>query len=305
MAEKTMKPFHVTVLLAFTVLFFSCHNTPFSITEDFSYPLSVGNKWEYAYINKRINYKVAVNDSVFIPKDTILPYDSFNNFISVDRQDSITLQIKTFVLRDSLAGSGATNYAVAENWYKNNADGLYKYAYDSAAPHASPKAAVGVLYKFMGRMFSSPREICNIARDGFPAYSSKGLAKGMGIGIFPTPRLIYRYPYQAGAIWDVYNNIGERVRIAKQYLNKESITIPAGTFECYKVQGLWDWNYDGIWDTDLEEYEWISPTHGLVKRHLEVRDVVDISNMDSIGVIKAIARIDIVEEYTLVRADVR
>jgi hypothetical protein len=294
--------------LAFSLIFFSCHNPAPPITEDFSYPLRVGNKWEYSHTATGINFKVPVNDSVFVPKDTQESFGSTNNFISVDRIDSTSLPMAMFVIHDSSSVPGDTFSWVGENWYRNTADGLYKYAIDfPGGPQASPKTAAGarVLYRFKGKLFSSAREISDFVMNGFSPYSAKRLAAPAGLTVYDPPQGIYRYPYKAGALWDFINTITDSIRIAKEYINKEEITTPAGTFACYKVQWLWDWNHDGIWDTGQEGNDWVSPVYGLVKRQMIARDFQDVIYDPASGNLIIIAKFDMVDEYTLIGMDVR
>jgi hypothetical protein len=307
----------VSLRLSFLLIplfFFSCNNPSTPVTEDFSYPLRLGNKWEYAHSATGINYRVPINDSVFVPKDTQLSLGSSTDFVSVDRVDSTSLPVVTVVIRDSSVTPGDTQLPVqniAENsWYRNTADGLFKYAIEFAGgPLASPKraAAARVFYRFKGRLFSSPREISDFIMNDFPAFSAKRLAAQAAMTVLDPPQLAFQYPYKAGALWNFNYNITDSVRIAKQYVNKESITTPAGTFECYKVKWLWDWNHDGIWDTDWEGYDWVSPMYGLVKRQIVWRDFEEtsIDPNDPTNTITVIAKFDWVEEYTLIGMNMR
>jgi hypothetical protein len=286
--------------LSFSLLFFSCNNPSTPIADDFSYPLRVGNKWEYSHTMVGINYKVLLNDSVFVPKDTQASLGSSTDFVSVDRVDSTSLPVVTFVIRDSSVASGETNSSVGHSWYRNSTDGLYKYAIDFAGgPQASPKvaAAAKVLYRFKGREFSSPREINEFIMNGFSSYSAKRLAAPVGMTVFDPSQLAYQYPYKSGALWDF---ITDSIRIANQYVDKESMSTPAGTFQCYKVKRLWDWNHDGIWDTGYEGNDWISPTYGLVKRQLIIRDIEKTTFSNNFIIV--IAKFDLVEDYTLLSA---
>lgn len=294
--------------LAFPLFFFSCNNPSAPVTEDFSYPLRLGNKWEYTYTMTGINYRVPISDSVFVPKDTQVSFGSSKDFVSVDRVDSTSFPVVTFVIRDSSVVLGDTQSSVQniaeKSWYRNTADGLYNYAIEFAGgPLASPKraAAAGVVYRFKGRLFSSPGEITNFIAGDLSPFSAKRIAASAGIIAYDPPRVIYRFPYKAGTIWDFNNNITDSIRVAKQYINKESITTPAGTFECYKVKCLWDWNYDGTWDSGTEGYDWVSPVYGLVKRQIVMRDFEEtfINPNDLSNTIIIIAKFDWVDEYTL------
>jgi hypothetical protein len=309
-AGKNIIPFHVVAVLAFFLLFFSCNNPATPVTEEFSYPLRIGNKWEYAYTMTGINYRVPINDSVFVPKDTQISLGSSKDFVSVDRVDSTSFSVVTFVIRDSSVVTGDTITSVGHSWYRNAADGLYEYAIDfPGGPLASPKraAAAGAVYRFKGRLFSFPGEMTNFIAGDLSPFSAKRIAASAGIIAYDPPRVIYRFPYKAGTIWDVVNNISDSTRLARQYLTKESITTPAGTFECYKVKWFWDLNHDGIWDTDQEGYDWVSPTHGLVKRQLIYRNFEEtyIDPNDLSNTIIVIAKFDWVEEYTLIGTNMR
>jgi hypothetical protein len=286
--------------LAVFLFCISCNKPTAPISEDFSYPLGIGDKWEYGHTLTVTNYRVPVNDSVFVSKDTVIPSDSSRNYVSVVQADSTTLPVATLVVRDSAVTPGDTQYSVGRSWYRNAADGLYKCAIDfPGGPQASPKAAAGAkaLFRFKGRLFLSLREISDLVTNGLSAGSTKRLAAVAGATVLDPPRLSYRYPYKAGTMWD-FNNSTDSILIAKQYLGKESITTPAGTFECYKVEWFWDSNHDGVWDADQEGYDWISPNHGLVKRQFLYRDMEETSLVNN-NTLVVVAKFDWVDEYTL------
>jgi len=108
--------------------------------------------------------------------------------------------------------------------------------------------------------------------------------------VYPTPRKALLYPYSPDTLWD-YNPNDSNVRIARKYLGKEKVASNAGTFECFKVQWLRDWDLDGIWDKDWEQNDWISPQYGLIKRFSRLYDFEEYNEG---GIV---AKFDWVEEY--------
>lgn len=51
---------------------------------------------------------------------------------------------------------------------------------------------------------------------------------------FPVPFKLFQFPLEIGANWTVYSTGG--VTMEGTVLTKENLTVPAGTFNCYKVK---------------------------------------------------------------------
>jgi hypothetical protein len=243
--------------------------------EAYSYPLDVGNSWKYDVNFRSENYRKYISDSNFVPVDTMIMNDSMTEQVTIDRIDSTTVDVETRVMRDSMWNSNSAdttqNSVASWFWYRNNQDGLYMYAYASTGHGAMPKKAAGKGIRYKGMAFANPSllAVCIFEK------SNTGLVKQLaGVSfptVYPTPRKILLYPYSADSLWD-YNPNDSNVRIARKYIGKEKVKCKAGTFECYKVQWLWDWDLDGNWDDDWEEYDWISPQYGLIKRFHRLHD---------------------------------
>jgi hypothetical protein len=261
--------------------------------ETYAYPLTAGNSWKYDVNFRSENYRKYVSDSTFVSVDTVILNDSMTELVTVDRIDSTTVDAVTMVVRDSswYSASDDTIHTDASwSWYRNNPDGLYVYAQYSLGHGAMPKKAVSKGFRYKGMLFAN----VSLLSAYFIGKANSCLVKTSSAAnfptVYPTPRKALLYPYSPDTLWD-YNPIDSNARIARKYISKEKVTCKAGTFTCYKVQWLWDWNLDGIWDKDWEQYDWISLQYGLVKRFSRLHDFEECNEG---GIV---AKFDWVQEY--------
>lgn len=262
--------------------------------EAYSYPLDVGNSWKYDFNLRSENYRKYISDSNFIPVDTVVLNDSMTEQVTVDRVDSTTVDVATMVMRDSMWNSALAdttqNSAASRFWYRNNPDGLYMYAYISTGHSAMPKKTVTQGIRYKGMVFVNASSLAAYFIEKANTCRAKHLSAASSPTVYPTPRKILLYPYSADSLWD-FDPDDSTIRIARKYIGKERISCKAGTFTCYKIQWLWDWESDGIWDDDREEYDWISPKYGLIKRAICLHDFEEWTEG---GIV---AKFDWIQEY--------
>ena len=88
--------------------------------------------------------------------------------------------------------------------------------------------------------------------------------------------------------------------IKKKIAESEVLETPAGTFFCYRIEWLYDINYDGRLDDDIHLADYYSAI-GLVRRSIKIQDLVitDENSPDGIGVF------DYSEEYQLINYQVK
>jgi hypothetical protein len=69
---------------------------------------------------------------------------------------------------------------------------------------------------------------------------------------------------------------GNPWRVDKKIVGKEVVDVPAGRFECYKVQWYMDFDNSGEWDDDLIYYDYFS-SEGLIKREFYFKNLTLMS----------------------------
>jgi hypothetical protein len=226
--------------------------------------------------------------------DTVVLNDSLMELVTVDRIDSTTVDVVTMVVRDSVwypaSVDTSLNTYASWSWYRNNPDGLYVYAYITTGCGAMPKKTVSKGFRYKGMVFADASMLFAYFTDKANIFMAKSSSAANYPTVFPTPRKALQYPYSPDTLWD-YNPNDSNVRIARKYISKEKVKCKAGTFTCFKVQWLWDWDLDGIWDEDWEEYDWISPQYGLIKRFHRLHDFEEYNEG---GIV---AKFDWVQEY--------
>ncbi|MFQ5639826.1 MAG: hypothetical protein ACE5IR_17745 [bacterium] len=250
--------------LLFLAAIFGCSakdNPTASEENNFVYPLKIGNKWEYMRELSVFNFRP---DTVgFAPSDTII---SSVSTVEIVRTATLPAPVKTYVLYETLTEEGSSA-SESESFYSNQADGFYYYAYRCAGS-VLPKSSVKKRIYFKGRYFSHIREITSFIED---AVSNNCV--GLDSIIYEVPPLkSLPYPLEIGAQW-LYRSEGNPFKIEKKVVAKDSVTVPAGHFNCYKIQWLFDIDNNGEVDRDIEFFDDIC-SEGLIRRNILFKDLL-------------------------------
>lgn len=250
---------------------------------EFTYPMKVGNRWQYHREIAMFNFRpdsghVSFDDTTFLS----------SSVVEVIRTDLLRDSINTFVFRENLTENGRT--FAGETHLNNKADGMYYYAYTGAATVTPLKASLRPRLLFKGKGFISAGELLRLIEKGRPAVSIQ--SDSLRFEEPPLRSLIY--PLQIGTQWN-YRAAGSPWRYDKKVVGKESLKVPAGSFSCMKVQWLIDVSDDGMFDDDIEFFDFIANS-GLVRRSILIKDVAltNESSPERIGLI------DIKEDAQLV-----
>lgn len=229
---------------------------------NFIYPLSVGSTWQYERV-------------ITCEYDPLATYNGFSDtsFYSTASVEIIdneiifdtlrTYNFKSILYEDSNVYDG-------NEYYNNVENGLINYGYTT--PYMlTPKKNQGCSYlMFKGKKFNSIRQIIGLIEMG---YYCAGHTKEDSI-IFDQVRAL-EYPLEKGREWtyrtETYD--GDPWRIDKKILDWKRIEVPAGMFNCWRIQ--WFNNPFGAgtnWDEDIFMLDYISE-EGLIKRILELYNI--------------------------------
>jgi hypothetical protein len=177
-------------------------------------------------------------------------------------------------------------------YYANHDDGLFFYG-NSGSWIGIPKSSNEYKFNFNGIEFNRLEEIAvylNGDKNEFKLNMDTIFLK------LP-PLLNLRYPLEIGERW-IYFTPGDNNPSEKEILSFENVTVPAGTFDCYKIQHFFDINDDGEWDDDFFHYDYVSEK-GLIKRSILLKDLlITDQNGDSLGLM------DYREEYFLTEFEI-
>jgi len=82
--------------------------------------------------------------------------------------------------------------------------------------------------------------------------------------------------------------------IQKKIIAQETVTVPAGTFNCYKIQVIYSY------DTTIERYDYIAP-QGLIKRTTKTETTV--TNMNNY--VENVATVTITQVFEATQVDIK
>ena len=228
---------------------------------EFCYPLQLGNLWEYDREFRSLNYRTPGGDTV--AGDTTV-YRSHST-VEIVRVDALVPLTNAFVLSEIAVGSDNSIFT-GEAYYFNHTDGLYLYAHKGFTS-AAPKVPSQRRILFKGFYFNSAREVINfIERRAFSSAPFDSLIYEK------KPLKVYPYPIWIDLQWN-YRPANDPWRVDKRVTGKQSVSVPAGEFECYRIQWLIDLDDDGEWDEDIEFFDYVSSS-GLTQQTLLVRDMM-------------------------------
>ncbi len=253
------------LLIFTTILITSCDKNENPIgpngTDGFIYPLKVGNQWEYNRTFSTFNFRPdTLKNNQFI--DTTI---TSSVIMKIIKKETLNNSINTFVFQETLKENNKT--FIDDSYYANRDSGLYFYAYRGPG-FVIPKSSHSNKILFKGRYFNNIREITSYITKAIP--QDYILIDSLIYEIPPLQSL--KYPIKIGSQW-TYTYPGKPWHIDKKILNYEKVKVPAGSFNCFKIQWLYDMNHDSVWDNDIIFYDYVCEK-GLIKRSILFKDQI-------------------------------
>lgn len=241
------------------------------------YPLAAGNEWVYDHTISYSNFQ-PVNPGTPLPFDTSETRSTVR--VGIVGQET---------LRDSLPAwhfsfQDGTN-VLSHRWHRVIQDTLFVYAY-SGPGLALPKASHEFAFVIGNRTFDGAGKLLRfleVPPSDYPIFDS--------IIYEQRPPKSLVFPLRIGLAWN-FRERGYPFGIGKQVLAYESISLPAGVFGVHKIRWFWDVNNDGMWDPNMEGYDYVN-ARGLVRRVFLIRAAITLGDPDPIGYI------DITQDFAL------
>ncbi len=248
----------------------------------FIYPLKVGNQWEYDRTFSTFNFRPdTLNNPDTLNINQIIDTTiTFSVIIKIIEKAPTPDSINIFLFQGKLKENNITLFYNSN--YANLDSGLYFYAYHSSG-FVMPKASPNNKILFKGRYFNNIREITSYIANAVPKNYIF-----IDSSIYENPPLqSLKYPLKIGSQW-TYIDSGNTGHIDKKILNYETVKVPAGSFNCFKIQWLFDINQDSVWDDDIIFYDYVC-AKGLIKRSILYKDIIFFGEMspEPLGLIDA------------------
>ncbi|NIV94842.1 hypothetical protein GWN42_19130 [candidate division KSB1 bacterium] len=236
------------------IMLFACSddNPIGSVDQNFVYPLKIGNAWNYSLEFSVFNFRPRM-PGVQSPETTV----RLTSDIEIVRTAILEDTVEAFVFNAALI-EGKQPPLEAESFYQNRENGLFLHRVSQVQGNVPlPKLTAPYRIHFLGQYFDSLTEI----RDFL---GTQNVMPGLRPFDPTNAQLILSYPLEVGKQWQV--DIAGKIQ--KQVVGIETVTVPAGKFECFKIQ----WLFDGQSNAQIEFFDFIS-AQGLIKRTTVFKDM--------------------------------
>lgn len=257
----------------------------FKTNTTFIFPIAIGNRWEYTEKAWASDFDSASAPYFWFDGDTMF-VSSVTDVVGLDTMPSRSPRYIFHTAWQSEYGGGEL-----DEYRTNTSAGMYLLGSFGSSWVGPPKirSSEEVCYEFKGVKTTTLAELLNVFRLG----TSKANISG-DIVADDFPVLELAYPLDIGLRW-AYRSVdsGAVWNMDKMVVGRESIDVPAGTFDCFKIQWFWDIDGDGVWDTDIIGYDYVSNI-GTVRRQFLFFDVAITSPAGD-----TVLTVDIVNDYQL------
>ena len=242
----TIRDNRVTGLLSGQTHLMSLTGTilPKASNTDFLFPLTVGTTWEYEGAIYEIDFPGDNSEP-----DTVSTSTSTSE-MTISRTERLHETLDTYVFHETISSlsDGIEGNFQSETYYMLADDGLYRMAYEKSG-YVAPKASAAGWHLFGGSFMPGATPTTGAIPDG-PRWLES------------TPPKALPHYLTVGTQWIFANN--SMSGIEKEMVGRETVHVPAGDFECYKIQNRYPY-----WDENIIGYDYIASI-GLVKRTLSL-----------------------------------
>lgn len=224
-----------------------------------TYPLDVGNVWEYQRTITLIFY--TDSSGTRVNQDTTIwaSYPLTSSVVGT-RNFGDTLSTIEVVVSSSSAG-------VDENtrtFYTKTANALYSVAYSGGGMYALPKQIEPKQFVFHGQYFRDITQFSSALQMGL----IPGNTRSDSIYFESPPVQALAFPLKVGSEWD-YRPLGHPFHMGRRVISQSNLELDSMSYACYQVNTLYDFFNDGAWDDDLGMTDYYADL-GLIQREIKV-----------------------------------
>lgn len=251
-SKKNVLVLQIIILAVICII--GCENDNDKPNMDFIYPLAIGNSWQYDMIFT-LDF-----DSLATSNGLIDTTHYSTGSVEIITNEIIFDSLEVYNFETTLTETG--NAFTGNEYYNNNDNCLFCYGYTQGymiTPKTNNNFAFII---FDEKKFNDVREVFNYLEKGIivDEYSKDD-------SIYYDPVKTLEYPLEEDKQW-MYRTSNNPWRIDKTIIGKENIDVPAGNFNCWKIQ----WTYpESSWNDNIEFYDFISQD-GLIKRVIEFKN---------------------------------
>ncbi|MEZ5357511.1 MAG: hypothetical protein R3F48_01690 [Candidatus Zixiibacteriota bacterium] len=227
MRSRIVSVLLLSLLTLFAIAMIGCGKAT-DPTMDFTYPLAVGNHWEYSITYTATNIR---GDSAAVV-DALSGVSIGASDLDILYYDTLTEGIPSYVLVSSVEFGGGARVDSGYTYLNNEPDGLYIYASDQRFGITLHKPGIPEYTLHHGsRSFASFEDfLCQSAKEVPTMYAADGNPP-----VYDVYYQTLAYPLAIGRNWtarteDIYSFTN------KSIIGFGDITVPAGTFSCYAVK---------------------------------------------------------------------
>jgi len=242
------------------LIIIGCEDEQTDQKEKYIFPLSIWNRWEYRREYIYTSFDTTQTDTIEI----ISGYDSCSVIVVLEAilLDKIeTVQLMEQAWEDS-------NIVVGLYYYQERDTGLFLIAYQNPYLFALPKYSNSLYF------YGEPLIPDYLKRFFFKEISQiKKTSENGKLHFEDPPVFVLKYPLEIGNYW-TYRQEDQPFRIDKEVIQDTSITVPAGTFNCYQIRWIYDYA-EPFKNLTIHFYDFIAD-EGLILRKIYIEAVTHI-----------------------------
>ncbi len=269
-----MKIQHAIFYLA-VLMFASCYPPEEPLYRMRRFPMMAGNQWHYQRQISTYNFRPVL--SGYIYPDTTITFSTDVNVLG-----QVTLG-GTAVWKVQTVEQESGQSLAAYEFYQETTDSLKLLAYSGISAEVYPrqKSRSPVSYSYQGITFGSLTALSRYIQ-GYRQVSGTAIDT---ITYEEGPVVPFIFPLELFSAWNYrLPEYPPGWRIFKRVVGPDVLGVDHNLHPVYKIEWFWDTNHSGIWDPNMDGYDYLS-TSGLLRRTFFIKNLVVMgpSSGDTLG----------------------
>ena len=226
-------------------------------TTEFTFPMAVGNIWEYRQEISLFTYTDTSGSRQNL--DTLVITNPVTATVAGIHIFGDTLSTYEFLVRYFSNGIEF----ISTTFYQFTPNELNIIAYRSTGGGlVYPKQPAGKQILFKGRYYRSREELSEILQRG--AVFAKSSSDSIYMEHPPVKSL--EFPFTIGSRW-IYQDTSSAFFIEREVKDQITLNLDSTSFRCYQIRTFYDIDSDGVWDEDVGITDYFA-REGLVRRDI-------------------------------------